>query len=309
MAGGKATRLRTLFSVAVLAASLAGCGFSDVLDKRASAERISDAFALAERAGPTAGGLATSLTIEKTRLPLEGIDTPFTTPSLSLAAFFDVRAGQSSIAFQQGLQLVPVQAFDESVFYQYSVDAPASRPWTGFDVGRLYDDRDERKGEAFGSNLLNPAYLFQLLPGVLTGSIEERGRDRIDGVAVRHYTANFDASKALDDVSNQRREAVVTALRLMSVNGESLKGEVWIDGKGLPRKVLFRLRERFSRRDIISLNLAASLRPGSGAVKVRIPSRDEATRTTDLGAISRGLQGLVQQFANPGQLRGGGPRG
>jgi RNA-binding protein YhbY len=147
--------------------------------------------------------------------------------------------------------------------------------------------------------MLNPAHLFQLLPGVLTGSIENLGEEEVAGVPTTHFRANFDAKRATEDARQERRESIDTALELMSVTKrDAIKGDVWIDAEGVPRKVRMELRQKFTRRDIISVNVAAVLEQVRTEGEVTVPARDQAARTDELGAIARGLQGILSQLAS-----------
>jgi exopolyphosphatase/pppGpp-phosphohydrolase len=129
-----------------------------------------------------------------------------------------------------------------------------------------------------------------------------------------HYAATFDATKALVDASKGRRETILAALQLMSVAPETIKGEVWIDEGGLPRKVLMRLRQRFTQRDIVSVNMSALVRDVGVAAPVPIPPREQASRTDDVSVIARGAQSASAQLGSRftggvGNALGGGGSG
>ncbi len=288
----------------VLAAG--ACGFSEVLAKREGADRVSDAFDRAAKAGVVMGTLGLSATIDKLRSPIQGVKAGFTSLTLRLPVSIDVGRARAAVSLPDGSAGRPWQAFDGAVVYQHDPNSAPSRPWVGLDLSRIYGDREAHKGDAFGSNLLNPAHLFSLLPGVLTGSLRDLGVDTVAGVSTRHYRANFDASKALRDAPRSRREAILTAFALMGAPYDAIPGEVWLDGDGVARQVRFRLKEKLSRRDIVSLNLIVTINEFGPNAPVAIPAKAESTRSSDLGAVSRGLLGLLAEFAAPGS--GGSPR-
>lgn len=303
----------TVAAMAALAVLTSACGFSEVIDKRDAASLIERSYDKARNAGVATGYVELSVTLVKTRVPLQGVKEGFTTPPQQLPMTVNVAESRWAAVLAVGGNQQPIQAFDDTVFFQYAGNSGRSRPWIAYNVHRAYEQREQNAGDAFGSNLLNPAYLYQLLPGVLTGSIENLGTVELTGVTTTHYRANFDSERALRDAPRQRRETIEAALGLMGVTGrDAINGEVWIDGQGLPRKVLMRLREKYTRRDIIALNVATVIEQVGQDAEVPLPSRDQAARTEDLGAIARGVQDLVKQIApqlgspSPNQSPGGG---
>src|SRR4051794_17827181 len=233
-----------VLTVAVVAAS--GCGFSKVLDKRDVAARISHSYDLARGAGVASGKAEVSLTIVKLHLPVTvpGLKEGFTTKPQSAPMTIDVGRARWASVVDAGQGPQVVAAFDDAVFYQYNANAGQARPYTAVNIGRLYDQRQQHKGDAAGNSILNPAYMFELLPGVLTGSIKTLGPDTVGDVATTHFQANFDATRALAHAPKDRQHAVAAALALMNVDNSAIKGEVWLDAAGQPRKVLMHLREK-----------------------------------------------------------------
>ena len=291
--------LRTAGLALVLAVLGGACGFSTVLDKRQVASRIADSYDRARLAGVMNGHAETSLTIEKLKLPvkLPGFKPGMTIPGTPVATTADVGRSQLVGFVDLGKGPQPVQAFDEAVFYQRNSEGGHARPWLALNIGRLYDERATRRGDAAGNNLLNPVYLYQLLPGVLTGSIKTLGHEAVEGVPTTHYSANFDAERAIAHAPKVRREAILTAFDLMGARHDAIRGEVWLDDHGLPRKVLMRLQERFQRRVILSVNVTLVVAQTGVATPVPIPARDEAAGTTDLGAVAQSAVRLLSKLA------------
>jgi hypothetical protein len=67
------------------------------------------------------------------------------------------------------------------------------------------------------------------------GDVRARGHERIRGVETTRYHAEVDVQRALDAVSRSDRTQVEQALKLF---GPSLPIDVWIDGHGLPRRMV-----------------------------------------------------------------------
>jgi hypothetical protein len=309
------TRGALRLTAALLAAALLpACGFSAVLDKRDTANLISRGYQQATGTGFATGQMKVSITIVKLKIPIpaaQKIKEGFTTPTQAIPAVFDIAKGRTAVLVEVDGKPQPIQAFDASVVYQLTQGTNRSRPWVAYDMRHAYPSREEHKGDAAGNNLLNPTQMFELLPGVLTGSIKNVGQEPVAGVPTTHYKANFDATKALKHAPKERQEGLIAALDLMGVKQDSIAGEVWLDQTGLPRQVLFHLREKITRRAIIAINMAAVLEKVGETGDVPIPTHDQSARSTDLGAISRGLQGFATMLASQVGTGGapGGPQG
>jgi hypothetical protein len=300
--------LRVLLAGLVLLGT-AACGYSDVIDKRDTADAIANAYEVARQAGVSSGEISPTVTVLKLRRPMQGFKEGMTTPEQRFPMVVDVSRARWALMVNVGDGPRPFQVYDDHVMYQYSPDRGRSRPWVGYDVADAYDERDELRGDGFGNAILNHAHLYLLLPGVLTGSIKDRGTEEVAGVRTRHYSANFDVNKALEDAPRVRREAVLTAFELMKAKTESVSGDVWLDDDGLPRKVTMRIKQHFTRREVISVNLTAIIHKTGLDQQVPVPADDEATLTDDLGLVARGGLSAVGELAGSLGLAGGGGAG
>jgi hypothetical protein len=298
--GQGSARARRAAVTAVAASVLPGCGFSAVLDKRDSAASITGAESRAAAAGLAAGRLTVQLTVEKVRTSLPGLKEGFTTPPSSLALVVDVARGRAAVSSQVAGRTVPVRAFDDAVLYQLSAGTTSARPWVSFDMARAYRTRKDHAGEGFGNALLNPTFLFELLRGALTGSVHDLGPVDLDGVPTTHLTANFDATRAVEHSSRARREGLLAALALMSVDPESIHGDVWIDADGQARQITMRLRQRLTRRDVVAIDLTTTIQKVGLGGDVPMPPPESTARADDLGTIAGGLRGLASQLAGGG---------
>jgi hypothetical protein len=289
-------------ALALVAFNLAGCGFSAVLDKRESAARIAGAAEATAAAGVSTGSEATSLTVVKVRTPIPGVNPGFTTPAVTLPLILDVAHGRSALTANVKGEAGPIKAYDESTYLQLMSGGTRARPWASFDFARIYDKRASHTGEGFGNDLMNPTHALWLLPGVLTGSIRDLGRQDVAGVSTHHFSANFDATKAVKHAPRARREGLLAALALMSVDPESIPGEVWVDDKDVARQTTVHLRQRFTSKDVIAVNVTVLLDKVGAQTLVPLPPSDSTTRTDDLGSIVGGMRDIASK------LGAGGPR-
>lgn len=282
---------------------LASCGVGSFGDKRELADAIRDAVPITVDAGPFAGTQATTFTLEETRFPLQGVSVPFTSPAITFPMRLDPGTGRFANELpgdgegdDEGGANAPFQVFDGGVYYQHLGSEGRGRQWLAYSLTRAYDRRDDLIGDGFATNFLNPVFQIQLLDGVLTGSVTEEGTETIGGVETTHLSANFDATQAFDDAPDEWREAALAAFELMSTSEEVIPGEVWIDSDGVVRQVATKLRQKLTRRDIIALDVTLTFDDVGADVTIELPEDSNVSKTSDLGLLARGLEGLISQI-------------
>jgi len=69
--------------------------------------------------------------------------------------------------------------------------------------------------------------------------VEEVGTDEIRGEEATHYRAALNLEDALEDLEGEEREALERALELLGDDG--MEVDVWINGEGLPVRVLYEM--------------------------------------------------------------------
>jgi len=94
-------------------------------------------------------------------------------------------------------------------------------------------DQDEMRQLGFDSSQSDPRSTLDILRGV-SNEVTDLGHDAVHGVDTTHYHAAIDAKKALTRVPSSQRD------RFNRVYGHSrtIPTDVWIDGDGLPRKIV-----------------------------------------------------------------------
>lgn len=121
--------------------------------------------------------------------------------------------------------------------------------------------------ESVGSQ--DPANILEMLRGA--GEVEEAGTEEVRGVSTTHYRVTIDVDKALENVSDDRREAL--KVQLKALGEEGLSAEVWIDDDGLPRR--FRWEFRSEAPAAFEMTMTLEFFDYGTDVDVQIPSEDQ----------------------------------
>lgn len=118
--------------------------------------------------------------------------------------------------------------------------APFLTGFLGTDKPWVKIDGSEMSAEEFATasgGQGDPSEMLQSLRGA--GSVTEVGTEVIDGVDTTHYRAEIDLAAALENVpEDQRAEAEATMSQLEEMGMTSVPTDVWIDGDGLPRRMI-----------------------------------------------------------------------
>lgn len=140
------------------------------------------------------------------------------------------------------------------------------------------DVQDRRFAVAFP--VVTPQLAVELLQGVLTGSIEDEGRDRVLGAATTRYSARMAPDSALREIEDEdRREAVARVLETMGVAAEVLDVQVWLDDEGRPRRVRYEFEQRQDRVNVFRFTYRVDFSAFGVPVEVEMP--DDVVRTDD----------------------------
>lgn len=293
---------------AVVVVGGAGCGAQE---KKEQAERIVESVERMERIRTANAELRQSLTFERVRAEVgstalkEGATTPEAVSALRVD--FARRRVAATTAGTREQPPVAVQIFsDTRVFQRQPADAAASgRQWTTLDLDRLYDDRERDAANSAGSNLLNPAYLVDLLGGALTGSIEEAGTEDLRGDRVTRYRFNVSPETAFEDAPDDRREAVQSVLTLMGAHGEEVVPmEAWLDAEGRPRRVSLSLRQKRDRHTTFRMNVALDLFDFGASFDIQLPEREATASVASVSGLGPSAAGvlLTGNVLGPGGL-------
>jgi hypothetical protein len=235
-------------------------------------------------------GLALSLSVAS-RLARQGslVSLPGKDDGFTVEGYLDLAGGRAAYTAKGK----PVAVFDRDHAYAFRPHArPAdARPWVGVKVDD--DLRDQlldpsATPPSLALLALRPSVLVDALSGALTGSIENRGADEVDGVATTRYTARFDLAQAFDKAKRHRysqheQDDLLQLLQVLGIKEHALhEGEVWLDADGLPRRLVLAVREEPTPQSLILLLVDLRLTPIATAPVVQVPKPSTVTTVPTL---------------------------
>ena len=308
MLSGRRRARTALCASAAVVVLASGCG---IQEKKENAERIRGSIEQLADHGTASAQLTFSVLVIDTPanaggasvqgLPLlqEGARTPEVSALLHLD--YGKKVAQASLPAAAPDQTpVPVQVFAGDVLYQRRLNqagegTTGGRQWVKLDFGDHYDDRENTHGHGFGSQSLNPAWLVDLVGGALMGSVEEVGTEVVRDVPTTRYEVNFSWDDAFEDVDDDEREGFLAAASMMGIPEKVVKGEVWLDDEGLPRRIRANVRHQRDRNEELELQYTLELFDFGIAAAIEIPSGDEVSEVD-------GLSGIIQATNPLGDL-------
>lgn len=106
------------------------------------------------------------------------------------------------------------------------------KPWIRMDVTQAYEKMGLNLDDFESPGAMDPSQLLAMLQGV--GTVHKLGSAAIGGVATTHYRATIDFGKLL----KQKASGSLAFQQLMTSSGlKTVPEDVWIDGKGLLRRL------------------------------------------------------------------------
>lgn len=285
-------RLRTVAAIAILAtlALTSACSFAD---KRRTADKIRRAPDLLEQAGVATGELQLSIKIAASSQRSSGIQGARggKIPPLTIPTVIDYRARRSATKLALAGTEQPFQLAVGTTLYQHTVSmspGPSQqRKWRSLDLESLYEDRTRYSATAMGAQLVPPVTLIDLVRGALTGSVREDGTETIGGDRTTRYRMNVDLDKAFKRVPEERRRAFDVVREVTGMKRLVHPGRIWLDGRGLPRRVEISLREERSRRDAVELTYVLELKRAGG--RISLPAKKEVAEVGDIAALNASI--------------------
>lgn len=195
----------------------------------------------------------------------------------------DLRASSATLTKEGSEQ--PFAVVDDLVFYgrRHGVPSDDARPWVRLDLARVSEGAGALNpidGDVGALAAVHPAVITDLAAGVLTGSVENHGRDDSLGVPTTRFTANVAVDKALTDTRRdrypeERREHVEELLRLLGVDGEVHPAEIWLDDRGRLRRFKVELMQRPLKKVEFGLVVTVDYHDYSGEHQSAVPSAQE----------------------------------
>lgn len=133
---------------------------------------------------------------------------------------------------------------------------------------------------AAGFPLLSPNLAVEMLEGVLTGSIDRVGTERVGGAQTTHYSGKAAPEEVTQEIDDDDRAAGIERIfETLGVNEEVIPVQVWIDEEGRPRRVRFVLLQQQDRGNKFSLTMRYDFSAFGTEADIELPSG--AVRTDD----------------------------
>ena len=166
-----------------------------------------------------------------------------------------------------------------------------ARPWVELSVDKHLKDLVLDPGAlppSLALRALRPSVLVDALSGALTGSIERRGQEDVDGTPTTKYTARFDLTQALTEATRHRysqhdQDDLAKLLEVLGVKEDALNdGAVWLDAQGAPRRLVLSLRESPTPQSLILVQVDLRLTPRSAPAVIDVPAGSAVTTVPSL---------------------------
>jgi hypothetical protein len=146
-------------------------------------------------------------------------------------------------------------AFDDMVvFFPRSASSigKGGRHWARFDFERKptvdIDTNDRRL--AIGVAVVSPTLAVDLLEGILTGSIRNRGTENLRGAPATRYHASISQDAAVREIRDEeRRTGILRLFETIGVREDVFPVDVWMAADGKVRALRFILRQQ---KDVVN---------------------------------------------------------
>ena len=284
------TRIALAVAVAVVLAAGPACGFRE---RRARADFVIETADRVREAGGARMTMVSSLR------PLEITDAdiqthPFPVPMQGTVDVAGRRAASAPASGRQGSE--PFLIFDRELLFARKLDAGgAERKWLRYDLGEVSDPDDP----IIGFNVVNPALWVELTGGALTGSVKQLGVRQVRGERLTHFEANFDREKAFEDVlDDDAFERLTELFELMGVPSVVTPGQMWLDERGLPRRIVYEVEQRVDRNNAFELTLTFEFSAWGDKASIDRPATDDTIEVDGVLQLlgESGANRLIESF-------------
>jgi hypothetical protein len=226
---------------------------------------------------------------------------PAADAGLELTGQVDLRSGRSQY-LKSGK---PVAVFEGEAAYARRPNAlpTDARPWVRVDITEDLQDRvldPVAVPASLVALAIRPTLLLDALAGALTGSLEEEGPDTVSGVSVQRYAMRVDLTQAFTKSERERYsqraiDDLTAFFEIIGIEENDLhEGKVWVDGDGLPRRILLELVEEPSRDTDLRVTFDLTLEPQPSSVEISVPKQSSVSKVPQLFQY---LQPLVPERA------------
>ena len=162
------------------------------------------------------------------------------------------------------------------------------RQWIAFDYSKIKDHDDTKRA---GSYALNPDVLLRLLPGLLTGSIKQRGADPVEGPGLMRYDANVSRDKADRRLSERDRKILDKMFTANAITARVFKTSIWLDGSGQLRRFTVTMRQGLTSIDRADLTVTLDVTAAGTEVAVPRPDPKATAVVGTLGQLVSSVSG------------------
>lgn len=155
--------------------------------------------------------------------------------------------------------------------------------WVSVDVSESVPGFDELT--AFGSGQSDPSNAFGYLQGAEDAT--ELGTETIDGVETTRYEVTVDLAEAATEVPADLRDEMRRVVKQFrqGFGTTSMPFEVWIDGDGLVRRMVFRMESEGGAMGMpFSMEMTMDVTEYGNDFELELPQASDVTDLTDLAA-------------------------
>lgn len=160
---------------------------------------------------------------------------------------------------------------------------PGSQQWFQYSFDTLPPSSVPVSAGALG---VNPVTLVRLLDGALAGSIRDRGAAKVGGVDTTRYVVNLDPSQMVSDLPSRQQDDFTKQLEANGISTDGIvPSEVWLDARGLPRRIALVIPQIIDRGDSDALVVTMNLSSYGSPIAIGLPSIDEVAQVQSFGQL------------------------
>jgi hypothetical protein len=124
--------------------------------------------------------------------------------------------------------------------------------------------------------VISPGLAVELLNGVLAGSLKQVGASQIDGEPVTEYYGKLAPDAVTRDLRKQERvDGITRMFKILGVSADLFPVHVWMDAKGLARKIEFSLKQQEDVVDQFRTTVVYTFSDYGPPPQIRLPERGD----------------------------------
>lgn len=195
---------------------------------------------------------------------------------------FSDRTGRIVFSFPDAPQLGGEQEllFDKRFVYLKVAQCPSGG--LGGKTWVKYDYKKAAGVDPSSATNNDPTNFLEALRGA--GKVEKVGKEKVRGTSTAHYRVHIDLDKALENLSEARREQAKAAFQ--TIGTTKTTADVWIDGDNLPRKYSIKFKAGTAQAGSYEVTMTLELFDYGAKVDLNIPSDSEVKEVDSPQALS-----------------------